>query len=833
MSSSSSSQQGGGAILVSQHSSDEGRFPYYTKDPRDTLVEPSRDNRRSPRPGQLTSEMDSRSEERDRCNNDQSKPASSPPAPASAHSDASSRDKTADQQVNTDSPPRHSSSPPPPSGEDDRNHHEEKSPSPPPIGSSSGPRGQRVLTASEHRSRLNDDDEYYAHLQQENGEYYHEAYRGAGGYIMQEDYSHHHRGWATYADDRNTSRDPYGPAVQPRRQASDHNPVSTMPTTERASETLNASEELFLAKYGHAAGADSTEPSPDRISPPRDRVNSAGDHSLASEFTNESSMISKPLMAPMTNDGPPTLPLPRSDPRNDGEYKIKSYSSNGRNMSNEELPPLRPAMVVGRYNEVQPQPPFDPRDRDPRDVDPRQRYEIGSRGGGSPPYDPRDRDLRDVDPRVMDGRGERGVAPPRYDPRDRDPRDYGPDYSRDGRGVGPFMYDPRDRSPRDPRDRYHWDVDPRDRDPRDPRDMHHPAPLFLESDQSINSDMSESILVGSRMQHMGDRDYYRGERPPSPRGRAHSPPPPANRFGEYPPSDQRNLYDRIQHPPVRRHASAGSIDRGGSIYPQISDRDRPVGGGLPDPQRSPHDDYDGAPDRGYGDGGGESVDRSMDDYPRRGLQRIPSQSTISTSGFRSFYSEAYTRHGGDSVSTGYQHHYGGPPSQYSIASRSSYGNDLASVADSRSYLSGSYYGQGPPSYSTPYGRSGGSVGYSRDRGLPPQPPSVSSRTTVLPERPLLEVAPGLLMHLMGTEETMKAIQRGDISVTQCVACSVDIHCHSQSEYVLCPDCRVVSPVNQLDNDTDIAPRQGGLVGLGIKTDMLLTMMEASGAIHHY
>jgi len=51
--------------------------------------------------------------------------------------------------------------------------------------------------------------------------------------------------------------------------------------------------------------------------------------------------------------------------------------------------------------------------------------------------------------------------------------------------------------------------------------------------------------------------------------------------------------------------------------------------------------------------------------------------------------------------------------------------------------------------------------------------------------------------------------------------------------VLCPDCRVVSPVNQLDNDTDIAPRQGGLVGLGIKTDMLLTMMEASGAIHHY
>jgi len=83
------------------------------------------------------------------------------------------------------------------------------------------------------------------------------------------------------------------------------------------------------------------------------------------------------------------------------------------------------------------------------------------------------------------------------------------------------------------------------------------------------------------------------------------------------------------------------------------------------------------------------------------------------------------------------------------------------------------------------------------------------------------------MHLMGTDETMKAIQAGHITVTSCVVCGMDVHCHSDSEYVLCPDCRVVSPVNQLDN-ANMAPQQGGLVGLGIKTEMLLTMMEAAG-----
>ena len=82
------------------------------------------------------------------------------------------------------------------------------------------------------------------------------------------------------------------------------------------------------------------------------------------------------------------------------------------------------------------------------------------------------------------------------------------------------------------------------------------------------------------------------------------------------------------------------------------------------------------------------------------------------------------------------------------------------------------------------------------------------------------------MHLMGTDETMEAIQRGQITVTSCVTCGMDVHCHSASEYVLCPDCRVVSPVNQLDNAADMTPQQGGLVGLGVKTEMMITMMEA-------
>ena len=372
----------------------------------------------------------------------------------------------------------------------------------------------------------------------------------------------------------------------------------------------------------------------------------------------------------------------------------------------------------------------------------------------------------------------------------------------------------------------------------DDRDRHRPLPIVMGSGQSVTSQMSESIISAPGM------------------ARAPSGPPPDRR-----PHSSNNNYN--QPPPVRRHASGESYERGGgSIYPRVDGRGSGGGAsrGRPgDPRRSPYDDYGGDRDygggggmeRGFGGGGGgASIERGMDDAPRRGIQRIPSQSTISTSGFRSFYSDAFTMRDQNSVDTGYRHQYGG----MSIASRSSYGNDLASRSsygnDLASYESrggasrgyggggggGSYYGQGPPSYnqppprsgnSPPYGRaSGGGGSYARDyspRRPPPPPPPQPTHS----DRPLLEVAPGLLMHLMGTDETMKAIQQGQITVTSCVVCGMDVHCHSESEYVLCPDCRVVSPVNQLDN-ANMTPQQGGLVGLGVKTEMLLTMMEAAG-----
>ena len=125
-----------------------------------------------------------------------------------------------------------------------------------------------------------------------------------------------------------------------------------------------------------------------------------------------------------------------------------------------------------------------------------------------------------------------------------------------------------------------------------------------------------------------------------------------------------------------------------------------------------------------------------------------------------------------------------------------------------------------------------------DRAPYPAPPRPSSShqpiTTTTTERPLLELAPGLFMHLMGTDETMKAIHSGDITITSCVCCAIDIYCSLEVEYILCPDCRVVSPVDQLDsNNVEKEPKNGGLVGLGVKTEMLINMMEKAGRNSYY
>ena len=75
----------------------------------------------------------------------------------------------------------------------------------------------------------------------------------------------------------------------------------------------------------------------------------------------------------------------------------------------------------------------------------------------------------------------------------------------------------------------------------------------------------------------------------------------------------------------------------------------------------------------------------------------------------------------------------------------------------------------------------------------------------------LEIQPGLFVPLRGSEETLDAMNNGFILQTVCFACTMKVLCIADSEYVLCPVCKVVSPIeHNLGSGTG--------VGLGLEDD---------------
>ena len=64
----------------------------------------------------------------------------------------------------------------------------------------------------------------------------------------------------------------------------------------------------------------------------------------------------------------------------------------------------------------------------------------------------------------------------------------------------------------------------------------------------------------------------------------------------------------------------------------------------------------------------------------------------------------------------------------------------------------------------------------------------------------IEVAPGLYMPLRGSDETIDAIESGRACIVRCFACNSKLSCVPDCELVICPDCRVLSPVQDEDED---------------------------------
>ena len=96
----------------------------------------------------------------------------------------------------------------------------------------------------------------------------------------------------------------------------------------------------------------------------------------------------------------------------------------------------------------------------------------------------------------------------------------------------------------------------------------------------------------------------------------------------------------------------------------------------------------------------------------------------------------------------------------------------------------------------------------------------------VPQETQVEVSPGVFLPLRGSEETLKALRQGDTTVLQCFLCQVELCCVCDCEWVLCPDCRTLTPVSSDPTDSlhkslpDLRHPHG--VGLGLKTSMLAT-----------
>ena len=97
--------------------------------------------------------------------------------------------------------------------------------------------------------------------------------------------------------------------------------------------------------------------------------------------------------------------------------------------------------------------------------------------------------------------------------------------------------------------------------------------------------------------------------------------------------------------------------------------------------------------------------------------------------------------------------------------------------------------------------------------LPLPPPFLKEADAPVIE---IEISPGCYTPLRGSAETLHAFQHGDMIETLCFECLGRLGCISNCSCVLCPDCRVVSPVEEQDGGLRCSNMERFGVGLGLK-----------------
>lgn len=114
---------------------------------------------------------------------------------------------------------------------------------------------------------------------------------------------------------------------------------------------------------------------------------------------------------------------------------------------------------------------------------------------------------------------------------------------------------------------------------------------------------------------------------------------------------------------------------------------------------------------------------------------------------------------------------------------------------------------------------------SRDNDTTPSAAPHAQQETQKQDAPMeLEIQPGLFLPLRGSQESLQAVEQKFVARTSCMSCETKLLCIQDAEYVLCPLCKVVSPVL-----TNLGSSSGGSVGLGIQMNDPSAVQQVSSS----
>lgn len=105
-----------------------------------------------------------------------------------------------------------------------------------------------------------------------------------------------------------------------------------------------------------------------------------------------------------------------------------------------------------------------------------------------------------------------------------------------------------------------------------------------------------------------------------------------------------------------------------------------------------------------------------------------------------------------------------------------------------------------------------STGTGTSAFLPPLMAAEQSSVTTTTSHTSIEIQPGVYAPLRGVEETLYALETGLVVFCDCLCCCTALVCSEDADFVLCPRCKVVSPIRD-PVDFGIG---GGAVGLGLR-----------------